>query len=93
MYGIISRSGSRADKQSYIDLIRQAIDNFDWNRALSNASPNRQVSVFYDTMLNIVSNFVPHETIIFDNRDPPRINSKIKKVVNEKKNKEHKGIH
>ena len=76
-------------KQTNIELIRRPIDNFDWNRALDNVSPNRQVSIFNDTILNIISNFIPHETIICDDRDPPWINSKIKKVIHEK-NKEHK---
>ena len=76
-------------KQANIELFRRAIDNFDWNRALDNVSPNRQVSIFNDTILNIISNFIPHETIICDDRDPPWINSKIKKVIHEK-NKEHK---
>ena len=76
MYGII--------KQANIELIRRAIDNFDWNRALDNVSPNRQVSIFNDTILNIISNFIPHETILCDDRDPPWINSKIKKVIREK---------
>ena len=76
-------------KQSNIELIRRAIDNFDWNRALDNVSPNGQVSVFNNTILNIISNFIPHETIIRDDRDPPWINSKIRKVMHEK-NKEHK---
>ena len=71
-------------KQANIELIRQAIDNFDWNRALDNVSPNRQVSIFNDTILNIISNFIPHETILCDDRDPPWINSKIKKVIREK---------
>ena len=73
-------------KQANIELIRQAIDNFDWNRALDNVSPTRQVSIFNDTILNIISNFIPHETIICDDRDPPWINSKIKKVIHEKIN-------
>ena len=76
-------------KQANIELIRQAIDDFDWNRALDNSSLNRQVSIFKDTILNIISNFIPHETIICDDRDPPWINSKIKKVIHEK-NKEHR---
>ena len=61
--------------QDNIDLIGQAIVNFDWNRALGNASSNRQVSIFNDTTLNITGNFIPHETIICDERDPPWINS------------------
>ena len=71
-------------KQANIELIRRDIDNFDWNRALDHVSPNRQASIFNDTILNITSNFIPHETIICDDRDPPWINSKIKKVINEK---------
>ena len=51
-------------KQVNIELIKRAIDNFDWNRALDNASPNRQVSIFNNTSLNIISDFIPHETII-----------------------------
>ena len=66
-------------KQANIELTRQAIDNFDCNRALDNVSRNRQVSVFNDIILNIINNFILHETIICDDRDPPWINSKIKK--------------
>ena len=76
-------------KQANIELIRRAINNFDWNRALDNVIPNRLVSIFNDTILNIISNFIPHETITCDDRDPTWINSKIKKVKHEK-NKEHK---
>ena len=53
-------------KRANIDLIRRLIDNFDRNGALDNASPNRQVSIFNDTSLNIISNCIPHETIICD---------------------------
>ena len=79
------------DKQANIELIWRAIDNFDWNRALDNASPNRQVSIFNDTISNL-SNFIPHETTICDDSDPPWINSKIKKVIHEKNKKYKKYI-
>ena len=70
-------------KQANIEFIRQGIDNFDWSRASDNVSKRRQVSIFNDTILYI-SNFIPHKSIICDDRDPPWINSNIKK------NKEHK---
>ena len=35
-------------KQANIDLIRQPINNFDRNRALSNTGPNKEVSIFND---------------------------------------------
>ena len=57
-------------KQANIELIRQAIDNFDWNRASDIVNPNRHVSVFNNTIFNITSNFIPHETINCDDRDP-----------------------
>ena len=33
---------------------------------------------------DILSNFIPRETIIFDHKDPPCINSKMKGLVQEK---------
>ena len=33
---------------------------------------------------NILSNFIPHETVTFDDRDPPWINSQVKHLINEK---------
>ena len=69
-----------AYKQANIELIRRAIDNFDWNRALDNVSPNRQFSIFNDTILNVISNFIPHETIICDDTDP--LKSYMKKIKN-----------
>ena len=37
--------------------------------------------VFNDTMTKIKSHFVPHEIIIYDDRDPHRINRHIKNIV------------
>ena len=34
--------------------------------------------------MNILSNFIPHETIICDDRDPPWFNKKIKSLIYEK---------
>ena len=32
----------------------------------------------------ILSNFIPHETVTFDNIDPPWINSQVKQLINKK---------
>ena len=53
------------------ELIRRAIDQFDWLRALSNVNVDEKVYFFTKTLLNIIQNFIPHETIICDDRDPP----------------------
>ena len=45
---------------------------------------NEKVYIFANAIKNIFSNFIPHEAIPFDDRDPPWINNKIKKETNEK---------
>ena len=44
------------------------------------------VSIFNQTIINILCNFIPHETVLFDDRDPPWMNKEIKKSIHEKKN-------
>ena len=66
------------------ELIRRAIDQFDWVRALSNVNVDEKVYFFTKTLLNIIQNFIPHETITGDDRDPPWINKEIKKLMLEK---------
>ena len=43
-------------------------------------------SIFNQTIINILCNFIPHETVLFDDRDPPWMNKEIKKLIHEKKN-------
>ena len=66
------------------ELIRRATDQFDWLRALSNVNVDEKVYFFTKTLLNIIQNFIPHETIICDDRDPPQINKEIKELMTEK---------
>ena len=66
------------------ELIRRAIDQFDWLRALSNISVDEKVYFFTKTLLNIIQNFIPHEAIIWDHRESPLINKEIKKMMVEK---------
>ena len=42
------------------------------------------VSVFNTTIKNIMVNFMPHATIIYDDRDPPWIHNRIKKIIYER---------
>ena len=51
--------------------IKRAVDLLDWESALIDFDVNEQVPVFNDTIINIMSNFVPSEIIICDNSDPP----------------------
>ena len=45
---------------------------------------NQKVHLFNQTIKNILCNFIPHETVTCDDRDPPWINSKIKDLLQEK---------
>ena len=55
------------------------MNHFNCERDVFNLNINEMVSVFNTTIKNIMANFIPYETIICDDRDPPWINNKIKK--------------
>ena len=67
-------------------LIRRAIKEFNWERAFSNTNVNEKVDIFNRTILNILSNFIPHETIVCDDKDPPWLNNRINTLIQEEKN-------
>ena len=58
-------------KQANIEHISRPITDFNWDRAFLNTNVNEKVSVFSSTIMNILSNFIPHETIVCDDKDPP----------------------
>ena len=41
-----------------------------------------KVSIFSNTVLNLVNNYITHETNICDDRDPPHVTTKIKELIN-----------
>ena len=43
------------------------------------------ILMFTSTVMNILSNFIPHETIVCDDKDPPWFNKAIKSLIQEKK--------
>ena len=50
--------------------MKQAINYFNWEKAFSNTNINEKVSLFNKTVLSILNNHLPHETIICDDKDP-----------------------
>ena len=68
------------------DLIRRAIDMFDWDKAFVNTNVKEKVFILNKTILNILSNFIPHETLTVDDKDPPWFTKKIKNLIQEKNN-------
>ena len=58
-------------EKANVEYITRSIDEFSWERCFTNASENNKVHMFNRTIKNIMSNYIPHETIICDDRDPP----------------------
>ena len=66
------------------EAINNAIDGFDWEKAFSNVNVHTQVKLFNETLSNIFMNFVPNKLIAVDDRDPPWMTEKIKKLLKDK---------
>ena len=64
-------------QDSNTDLIRRAIAMFDWDRAFVNTNVN--VFILHKTSLNILSNFIPCETLTNDDKDSLWFTKKKKK--------------
>ena len=62
-----------------INLLRRAMKEFNLESAFFNLDIIKMVFVCNATIKNIMANFIPHEAIISDDRDPPQINNRIKK--------------
>ena len=83
-------------RQILVKLERQLVF---WDRSFKNLDVNEMVFLFNRTIKNFLSNCIPHEIIICDDRDPPWINYRVKGLINEKNdtfqcylhiNKDHK---
>ena len=66
------------------DLICRSIGLFLWNIRFAHIDVNHKVQLFNQTIKNILCNFIPHDTVTCDDRDPPWIDSKIKGSIQKK---------
>ena len=72
------------------ELIKKAISEFNWQRefdcqrAFLNTNVDEKVGIFAKTVFNIISNFIPYETILCNEKDPPWFNKKIRTLIEEK---------
>ena len=66
------------------DQIRKEIEQFSWDRSFKNLEVNEMVFLFNRTIKTILSKYIPHEIIICDDRDPPCINNRVNKLINDK---------
>ena len=59
---------------------------FDWDRAFVKTNVNEKVFFSNKTILNILSNFIPEETLTIDDIDPPWFTKKVKNIIQEENN-------
>ena len=71
-------------REANTDLIRRAISNFNWEKAFYSTNVTKKVSIFNETILNVLSNYVPHETLTCDDKNPQWFNSWIKSLLQDK---------
>ena len=63
------------------DLIKRDIKDFDWENKSFLIDINDQVVLFNETIVNIMSNLIPNESMAFDDRDPIWLNKNIKNMI------------
>ena len=73
------------NQKANIDLIKRAKNLFDWEKAFSNIDVEKMLSIFNQTIINILCNFTTDEAVLLDDRDPPCMNKEIKILIHEKK--------
>ena len=71
-------------KKANIDLIQQAIHEFNWERAIHRKKINEKVSILNNTIYNVLSNFICHKTITCDDKKQAWLH---KNIINLIKNK------
>ena len=67
--------------QANFDHIKRAVDLFDWESALTDLDVNEQVSIFNNTITDIMANFVPNEIINCDDEDLSWMNRHVKNFI------------
>ena len=53
-------------------------------KAFLNKKVNEKVNIFKEKILNILRDFIPHETVLCDDRDLPWSINKFKSLIHEK---------
>ena len=65
-------------------LIRTSVAMFRWEKAFSNTSVNETVAIATRTILSRLNDYIPHETIVCNDRGPLWFNDKIRLLIKEK---------
>ena len=62
--------------------INKAIEMFNWEKLFQNKNIHDQLKLFNETIVNIVSNYIPNKFITCNEKDLPWLNDHIKRLIN-----------
>ena len=68
-------------REANTELIRRASSNFNREKEFYNTNVTKKVSIFNETILNVFSSYIPHETLTCDDKDTPWFNSRTKSFL------------
>ena len=71
-------------KNTNVDHVKKAKNRFQWEKSFQNMNVNDMVHLFNRNIKNILYNFIPHEIITSDDRNPSWINSSIRRLIKNK---------
>ena len=60
----------------------KAIEMFNWEKLFQNKNIHDQLKLFNETIVNIVSNYIPNKFITCNEKDLPWLNDHIKRLIN-----------
>ena len=63
--------------------IHHVIDSFDWSKAFENVDVDRQVDIFKEAILNIMTDFILNKVITVDDREAKWMNNDIRIKIKE----------
>ena len=58
---------------------------FNWEQTVSNCSIDKKIFVFNDTINNVMSSYIPNETKVSAEENPPWVNAEIENLITAKK--------
>ena len=67
-------------QKANVDQIMQAISQFLCDNRFANINVNEQVQLLTQPIINIIFNYIPHETVTCNDSNPPWIDEKNQKI-------------
>ena len=55
--------------------------SFNWEQALSNSSIDKKISILHETIISVMTNYIPNEIKVSDDQKPPWMNAEIENLI------------